>query len=145
METNTTNTKEQIIFALTKNNPNQNRTYTDKISGIEFQINVPINLSEIIRSLKQSDEFYRKYQSIVIDGKTYSLEREVVDMCYRCSEYVVSPKLEISDWLYLSVVRGDLVIALNAEISDIIFTSVNDISQVPLAGSNTLSLSTNLP
>lgn len=127
-------TKEQILLSLTQNLPNQNREYVDKISGQKFNITVPINLSEIIRSLRFSEEFYRKNKNIIVDGKSYEIEKEVLEMCYRCAEYVVSPKLELQDWLYLSIVRGDLVIAINAEISDMIFSSINNLTDNPLAG-----------
>jgi hypothetical protein len=127
-------TKEQILLSLTQNLPNQNREYVDKVSGRKFNITVPINLSEIIRSLRFSEEFYRKNKNIIVDGKSYEIEKEVLEMCYRCAEYVVSPKLELQDWLYLSIVRGDLVIAINAEISDMIFSSINNLTDNPLAG-----------
>lgn len=127
-------TKEQILLSLTQNLPNQNREYVDKVSGQKFNITVPINLSEIIRSLRLGEEFYRKNKNIIVDGKSYEIEKEVLEMCYRCTEYVVSPKLELQDWLYLSIVRGDLVIAINAEISDMIFSSINNLTDNPLAG-----------
>lgn len=127
-------TKEQILLSLTQNLPNQNREYVDKVSGQKFNITVPINLSEIIRSLRLGEEFYRKNKNIIVDGKSYEIEKEVLEMCYRCTEYVVSPKLGLQDWLYLSIVRGDLVIAINAEISDMIFSSINNLTDNPLAG-----------
>lgn len=129
-------TKEQILASLTQSQPNTTRIYTDTLSGEVFTISVPVNLSEILRSLRLSDEFYRKHKTIVVDGKPNELEKEVIEMCYRCAEYVVNPKLDFADWLYLSVVRGDLVIAINAEISDMIFTSINNLSDNPLANQN---------
>lgn len=132
----TERTKEQILASLVQSQPNTTRIYTDNLSGEVFTISVPVNLSEILRSLRLSDDFYRKHKTIVVDGIPHELEKEVIEMCYRCSEYVVNPKLEFTDWLYLSVVRGDLVIAINAEISDMIFSSINNLSDNPLAVQN---------
>ena len=123
--------------------PESRRIYRDDFSGIEFEINVPLNLSDIIAMSKNNAELHKRYSNFIVDGTKYVIENEVIDMCYRCTKFVVNPKLEMEDWLLISLNRGDLIIAINAEIADMMLSSVNSIAQSPLASIAGMALSEN--
>ncbi|MCS6954804.1 MAG: hypothetical protein NZM44_00395 [Candidatus Calescibacterium sp.] len=126
-------TKEEILTSLIQNQSESKRIYVDPKSNNEFHIEVSNNLSSIIKTIKLDESVYKQYKHFVVEGKHYEIEKEVIEMCYRCKEYVILPQLSMEDWLLLSVFRADLIIALNAEISDMLFEGINNLSANPLA------------
>jgi hypothetical protein len=132
--------KLKLLENILSNRPENKRIYFDEFSNTEFHIEISLNLSDIISTSKTNSDLHKRYANLVVDGKSYSIEPEVIDMCYRCSKYVVEPKLTMEDWLLLSLYRGDLIIAINAEIADMMLSSVNSLSKAPLASMTGMNL-----
>lgn len=138
----TEKTKDEIIAQLLEKKPQTKRIYKDPQSEVEFEINVPLNLTDIIKAVKPVDELRKKYSNFVINGQKLEISGEVIDMCYRCSIYVSSPKLEIEDWIFLSTERADLIIAINAEIADMMISGISNLggNVTPLQLMNSINL-----
>jgi hypothetical protein len=132
--------KLKLLENILSNKPESKRVYFDEFSNTEFHIEISLNLSDIISTSKTNSDLHKRYANLVVDGKSHSIEPEVIDMCYRCSKYVVEPKLTMEDWLLLSLYRGDLIIAINAEIADMMLSSVNSLSKAPLASMTGMNL-----
>jgi len=93
--------------------------FRDEISGIDFELDVNFNLNNMVKDFKNSERDIPKYKRFVVDGEQHLMENETIEMCYRCYQHVVNPKLEMEDWLLLSLTRGDLIMSLSGRIAEL--------------------------
>ncbi len=127
---------QEILARLIEGRAETRRTYHDPKSGTEFLIEIPSNLSELIKAMNVPDSVHQRYGILIVEGQRYEIDRDALGMCYRCSLFVRSPQLTLDQWVFLSTQRADLLIALNAELSDLLLQAVNASASHPLAWSN---------
>lgn len=131
--------KRSIIEKLASANVPNVREYVDPKTGTKFVIKMSSNLSEIVKIMTISDETKAKYSRLYVEGEAQEIDPTVVEMCYRLVHTTYAEDgdrkvyMTMEDWLFLSLHRADLIFALNAEISDMLLSSVNSKSPFPLA------------
>ena len=132
--------KRSIVEKLASATVANVREYVDPKTNLKFEIKLSSNLSDIVRLMTISDESKAKYSRLYVGGVAMEIDSTVVEMCHRLVHTVCVVEndkkvyMTMEDWLYLSIHRADLIFALNSEISDMLLSSVNSKSPIPLAG-----------
>lgn len=111
--------KKELLKKLMEVDIKREDKYMDEFSGIEFNIQVDFDLNSMVKDYKRSEVDIGNYNKLVVDEVIYTIENEVVEMCYRCYQHITEPKFEMEDWLLLSLSRGDLIMVLSGKIAEL--------------------------